>query len=66
MSDVALQQCRPDRRCRLWGVWSGGLFLVNVVAVHRLDRLARSTRDLLEIAEQLRDNICDGAVTLIG
>src|SRR3954454_16207839 len=27
----------------------------DVVVVHRLDRLARSTRDLLEIAEQLRD-----------
>ncbi len=27
----------------------------DVVAVTRLDRLARSTRDLLEIAEQLRD-----------
>ena len=66
MSDVALQQCRRRRRCRLWGFWSGELFLVNVVSVHRLDRLARSTRDLLEIAEQLRDNICDGAVTLIG
>ena len=27
----------------------------DVVVVHRLDRLARSTRDLLEIAEQLRE-----------
>jgi DNA invertase Pin-like site-specific DNA recombinase len=27
----------------------------DVVVVSRLDRLARSTRDLLEIAEQLRD-----------
>src|SRR6476646_6095121 len=27
----------------------------DVVVVHRLDRLARSTRDLLEIAELLRD-----------
>ena len=27
----------------------------DVVVVYRLDRLARSTRDLLEIAEQLRD-----------
>src|SRR4051812_4118567 len=27
----------------------------DVVVVHRLDRLARSTRDLLEIAERLRE-----------
>ena len=55
ISHIALQQCRPERRCRLWGFWSGELFLVNVVAVHRLDRLARSICDLLEIAERLRD-----------
>ena len=44
------REARPARTCTPARPYAG-----RVVVVARLDRLARSTRDLLEIAEQLKD-----------